>query len=805
MAIDSLIQDIRYAIRGVRRAPLFAASVAGTIGLGLGILGSAFTIVNAYLLKPIDLTDPQELYALSWDSATAVPRGFTIEDVNALAAGPSPLSAVAARANAVAMYNGRPLVGEAVTDDFLNVIGASMLLGRPLLPEDAPAPGARAVVVLSHEAWRAHFASDPRIIGRQVVLSGQPFTVVGVTRPGQLLPGNDNLGFWTPLTMASAFQGADPWQQGAKPALGVVGRRRADATEAQLRAWFDTWLRQRFPNGAEAAPARVRVGSLATRIPQTRATTLLFSALVSAFGLVLLVACANVMNIMLARGLSRQRELGVRLSLGATRARVVRQLVVESLVLALPAAAIGLAITQLTARVFPVLLLGTMPAGTHVSNLYIAPLDPDARVLALLAIAAVTGAILVGLSPALQVARANLVLATRGELGSDTRVSRVRTVLVGAQVAAAVLCLIGAIGLAGEATRMARAETGLDFERVVDVRVPDGRRAAIVRRLDTHPAIEGVAVATRPPLTGEPRTIRLVPSRSGSSVEETAEFMVVSPMYFPLLGIQLTRGRVFTEIEAAAQAPVVVVSRSTAQRFWPGADPIGQTLDIKPATSSERSPMQGQVHVIGIVEDVVQGTLLHGIPATFVYVPTALSTAQPLSLLVRGRGDVAATVDAVHQVMEEVDPNAAFDTRPIRDLAGLQVWAVGSFSTAASIPGIVGLLLAFTGTYGVVAFVAAQRRREFGVRMALGATPAGIVRGMVADALRTGAIGAASGALIAVALSRAASSALEFIPVFGARPYVIAGAIVLAASAIAAWLPSARAARMDPAAALRAE
>lgn len=176
MATDSLIQDIRYAIRGVRRAPLFSASVAGTIGLGLGILCSAFTIVNAYLFKPIDLTNPHELYALAWDTAAAVPRGFTIEDVNALVTGPSPLSAVAARTSAIAMYNGRPLVGEAVTDNFLNVIGAGMLLGRPLLPEDAPAPGARAVVVLSHEAWRAHFASDPGIVGREITLSGQPFT-----------------------------------------------------------------------------------------------------------------------------------------------------------------------------------------------------------------------------------------------------------------------------------------------------------------------------------------------------------------------------------------------------------------------------------------------------------------------------------------------------------------------------------------------------------------------------------------------------------------------------------------------------
>ncbi len=806
MAVDSLIQDIRYAIRGVRRAPLFAASVAGTIGLGLGILCSAFTIVNVYLLKPIDLKNAHELYALNWGTATDVSRGFTLDDFNALAANPSPLRAVAAGADVVVMGNARPVTGLVVTANYFSVIGAGMQLGRPLLPDDAPAPGARPVVVLSYEAWRADYASHQTIVGREISLGGQPFTVVGVTKPGQLLPGDDIVGFWVPLTMASAFQVTNPWQEGANPSLSVIGRVQPGVTQAQLRAWFDTWLRQRFPSGAEAAPQRVGVASLATRIPLNRATTILFSVLVSAFGLVLLVACANVMNMMLARGLSRQRELGVRLSLGATRARVVRQLVIESMVLALPAAAIGLALTLFTARVFPRLLLATLPGGTHVSSLYIAPLDPDARVLALLATAAVAGAILVGLSPALQVARANLVLATRGELGPETRISRVRTALVAAQIAAAVLCLTGASGLGGEVARMANADTGLDFARVVNVVVPDDHRAAIAQRLEEHPAIEGVAVATRPPLTGEVRTIRVVPSRHGPPVEETAGYMLASPGYFPLLRIDLTRGRLFTEAEAGAQAPVVVVSRATAQRFWPGADPIGQTLEMRSVEASREGQLpQGRLTVIGVVEDVVQGTLFHGMPATFVYFPTARGAAQPLSLLARGRGGVAATVDAIHATIEDAYPGVSLQTRPIRDLSALQLWAVGSLSAAAAIPGAVGLLLAFTGTYGVVAFVAAQRRREFGVRVALGATSARIVREMVGGALRTGVVGAGAGALLAFVGLRAASSVIEAIPTFGLRSYAMAGAIVLGASAIAAWLPSRRAARIDPAAALRAE
>ena len=202
-------------------------------------------------------------------------------------------------------------------------------------------------------------------------------------------------------------------------------------------------------------------------------------------------------------------------------------------------------------------------------------------------------------------ARANLVLATRGELGPETRISRVRTALVGAQIAAAVLCLIGANGLAGEVTRMASADTGLDFGHAVNVMVPDDRRAAIAQRLEEHPAIERVAVATRPPLTGELRTIHVVPSGSGPQVEETVGYMLASPGYFPLLQIDLTRGRLFTEVEAGAQAPVVVVSRATAQRFWPGADPIGQTLEMRlaadwrsawpfPTRNQKQSPCWGR-------------------------------------------------------------------------------------------------------------------------------------------------------------------------------------------------------------------
>ena len=365
-----------------------------------------------------------------------------------------------------------------------------------------------------------------QIVGREITLSGQPFTVVGVTKPGQLLPGDDIVAFWVPLTMANAFQVTNPWQERADPSLAVIGRVQTGVTQAQLRAWFDTWLRQRFPSGTEGAPLRVGVGSLATRIPLNRGTTILFSVLVSAFA----PGAARRLRQRDEHDARARIEPAARARRAAVAGRDARARRTAAGHREPRPGASGRrdrprAHADDRARV-PSAAARTLPEGTHVSSLYIAPLDPDARVLALLAIAAVAGAILVGLSPALQVARANLVLATRGELGPETRISRVRTALVGAQIAAAVLCLIGANGLAGEVTRMASADTGLDFGRVVNVmragRSTRGDRTAS-RRASCDRARGGrnAPAAHRRASDNPPRPLAIW----SAQVEETVGFM----------------------------------------------------------------------------------------------------------------------------------------------------------------------------------------------------------------------------------------------------------------------------------------
>ena len=741
---------------------------------------------------------------MSWDTETVRRQRFRLADFEALSESTPSVFALSAGQEAVVMQEGVPLQGVLVTGNFFQVIGARPVLGRTLTPADATAPGGVAVAVLSEFAWRSRYGADPAIVGRRIPLGRQQFEVVGVIRRGMELPGMQSAGFFVPLTMARAFDVADPWSDSASHSLFVVGRLHEGTTESQARAWFDVWLRQRFPPGSESEPVTVRVESRSVVLPLTGTTWTMFALIVAAFGLVLLVACANVTNLMLARGFGRQREIAVRLSLGANRRRVVRQLVIESLILAVPAAAVGLALTFATARIFPALIVATFPPNVVRVEIALLPLEPDLRVLAVLFAAAMLSAVTVGLAPAVRVTRANLVRAARGEAALDTQRSRLRTGLVAMQIGACVIFLIGAIGLLDEARRMANPNPGLSYERVADVRVAPRLRADLADRLASDPLVERVAVAWRAPLAGTLQRVGVVASQS--RIEQAAGYMVVSPAYFPLFDIQVVRGRAFTDLEADEGAPVALVSAATARTLWPGLDPIGQTLDIRSVgVQSQRPPDHARVRIVGVVEDVVSGTLIEGVDATCVYFATGLRSPVPMSLLVRGRSDIADVRASIARAVDAFEPDAPYRIFPLREMVGIFAWVFQAFSVTASLLGIIGLLLAFSGTYSVVAFLVAQRTPEFGIRMALGASARQIIEGMMGETLHIALFGLGAGLAVALALERALRGAIETIPKFGPRSYVISAAIVLAATAVAALLPSLRASRIDPSKALRAE
>jgi predicted permease len=799
MFSDSLAQDLRYALRGVRRSPLFALSVALTLGIGLGILCSTFTVVNAYLFKSVNLPDPHELYGLSWDT-----RPFSLRDFEAMAAGNPVFSRLAAGNSVTASHNGARLIGHLVTRDYFGLLGGSAALGRTLAAGDFDTSADRAVVVLSDEGWRTEFAADPLIVGKEITMSGTRFVVIGVTPAGATLPGDEELSFWAPLSMARAFEGPDPARSDDVPVF-IVGRRRPDASVEQVRAWFDAWAHQRVPAGAERAAVQTRVSGLATRIPINRATVMLFSFLMAAFGLVLLVACANVTNMMLARGLARQRELGVRASLGAGRWRIVRQLIIESAVLSLPAAAMGLALTYATAWAVPRVVTSTIPAGAEIAKLMLAPLDPDLRVLAFLLLAAFVAAILIGMSPALQLTRVSLIDAVRGQLGPNTRISRMRSGFVIFQVATCVLFLVGAIALVVQSRRMTSLETGLDYERIVVVRSPSaGRNLAVATELRSRADVESVAAVWRPPLASPMAVLRVTPSQS--TTEQNARFMAVSAEYFSTLGVALRQGRTFSAVEAEQESAVVVISEATGRTLWPGQDPLGQVLDITPTLRlSQRYFSHAKFEVIGVVEDTVNGTLLDGIEPTAVYFPTATTSPHVSHLLVRTRGDAGIAARTIALALEAAHRGASFEVVPLQQHTGLQLWLFWGFSAAALVPAGIGVLLAFAGTYGVVAFLMTQRTHEFGIRMALGASAGNIMRHVVGGTVRTASIAALFGVGASVAMMRVLGSILGARVSIDVAVYAAGLLVVIAASALAALIPATRAIRLNPSHALRAE
>ena len=811
MFLESLILDIRYALRGIRRSPLFAVSVAATIGLGLGVLCSGITILNGYLLRPIDLPDARSLYALSWDTDTITRHGFRLSDVEALREAAPFFTGLAASADAVIMQDGIAKRGRLVTGNYFQVLRGSMQLGRPITTADALAPGGSAVVVISDGFWRVQYGADPHIIGKEIVLRQGRFQVVGVATPGFGLSEDIGTSFWAPLTMARAFGVADPWSGSGEYLLSVIVRLQDRSAEPQVRAWFDTWARQRFPGSSDVAPVAVRVEPRGVRIQLNRLTVTLLLLIVSAFSLVLLVACANVTNLMLARGFGRQREIAVRLSLGASRLRVVRQLVIEGLVLGLPAALGGLALTYATARAFPVLLTESFPTGLIPIKEIMMPVDPDVRVIAVLCSAAIAAAVFVSFVPALRVTRANLVRASKGEAALDTRGSRLRTGLVALQIGACALFIVAASGLIDESKRLANPRTGLSYELVSNVMVPPKMREAVAARLASDPTVERVAAAWRPPMAGPLRLADVVASES--RIERAAGFMVVSPEYFPVFGVRITRGRPFTKQEADDAAPVALVSEATARTLWPGLDPLGQTLQLvpsRPQGPASRGPVQrlpdyASVRIIGVTEDVTNGLPTDGIDPTCVYFATGFRASGDLTLLVRARRDTAAVAAAVTAAVTAIDPNAAYQAPSMRELLGFQVWAFEAFSVTASLLGIIGLVLAFSGTYAVVAFLLAQRTREFGIRMAIGATVRQIVGGMMAETMRTASIGLGAGLVVAFALARVFGGVVPIIPAFRLRPYLVGLLVVLAATTTAALLPSLRVGRINPSNALRAE
>ncbi len=804
--IETLLQDVHYALRGFLGRPGFVLSVAGTIALGLGLNTALFTIFNAYVLRPLAIRDPYNLYSFTWINPAGRSHSFTWREFDSLCKNNPVFSEAAASQFFYSRVEGRPMMGELVTGNYFQMLGVPAVLGRTLLPEDSTTPGGNPVMVLSYAAWRNKFGADVDIIGKTVALRAIRLEVIGVARQGFSGVGETPRDYWAPLTM-SALLGMKPDLFGPEQPerLTIVGRLAPGLGASRAQAALTGWSKQMTadrPDPEKAVGTALR--SEATTLPLTLEMIGVFSPLVAAFGLVLLLACANVANMMLARAMARQREIGIRLSLGAGRRRLVRQLVTEAILLAIPAGLAGFVISQGTLELAVRAMYATLPADLT-ALVTIVPLPPDARVLGFTLMAALISALGFGLAPAIQATRTDLAQATRGEFTSDVRPRRLRNALVVGQIAISVVLLICSGVLLRGADAMRRTDVGFRTRSVIVMGTGQKFRSGIVDRLSSEPVVQGIAAAGSTPLNGALPAVSVSTGEGGETLR--ASYNHVSPEYFRLLEIPILRGRNFTGEEARSRAPLAILSEAAARRLWPNQEAVGREIRIlRDARTNwgEQVPGYPSVRVVGVARDIVSCCITRGKDLALLYFPVTADAAST-SLLIRVDGDAGAASRKLDMQLAVSMPGGVEEIHPLEMYFEGGVYPFRAAAWISVALGGLALLLTLSGIYGVLSYLLSQRTKEIGIRVALGATAGAVVRLILAQSMRLAAIGIGLGTVLSLGVSRFLAAHLVFMNTFDATAYGLGMMQVMAAALAAAYFPTRRAARVDPIATLRCD
>ncbi len=822
---EGVMQDLVHAVRALRRAPGFALTVALTLGVGVGATTAVATVADAVLVRALPLREPERAVAL-------VPR------VGAETRNGSPafyfawretsrtLAAVAATTTRRATLLGRGdatrLVGAAVTADFFTTVGASPALGRALGRDD-DRPGAPAVVVLASRTWATAFGGDPRVLGHTVQLDGQPRTIVGVM-PASFSIADGDAAFWVPLGLPASQR------ENYTPYLTLIGRLAPGATAAAASQELTAIVRRLGPGAADdGVVPTIAARPLGAYLVEAYRTPILL--MVGAVAAVLLIGCANVSTLVLARSVTRSRELAVRASLGAGRGRLVRQLAAEHLVLAALAVVVALPVAAACLR----LLTTTVPADVP----RLAGVTLDARTFGVAVLFGTLASLLCGLTPALHQRRLDVGAIMQGgtRTAGDRRGERWRRLFVGLEVAVAFTLVVGAGLLLRSAASLARVRTGFDVARVLTARVALPERdypslPAAIRLLDAivdearaRPGVAGAALVSRVPLGGSATGVDVAldgQPLSGASRVGVA-FRIASGGYFRTMGIPLVAGRDLAATDGANTPGVVVVNAAFARRLGLTATSIvGRRIRSDNGAFTDAAGAPRPLEVVGVVGDVREdGPRADAEPAF--YAPMAQVSEEPWNdwigreMLLVARADVAngdagerralaALATQLRAAVASVDPRLPlYDVRSTGERLR-QSLAIERFETALlTLLGALGLALAALGIHGVVAYSAQRRAREVGVRLALGATASEAVALVVRQSMRPVVVGLVLGAVGAVVAGRAARGLL-----FGVAPYdpvtLIGAAIVLGgAGLIAAVGPARRVARVDPVMALRNE
>jgi putative ABC transport system permease protein len=804
-----LLRELRHAVRSLVHARLFAVVAVACLSIGIGAHTTIFSVVDGVLLKPYPYREPDGILVLGTrHERDGLNSGVSLADLEDWREATTTFSTIAAttgRSVSVSAGDGEPVryLAGLITWDLFPLLGVEPILGRGF-SRDEDQPNAGGVVLLSHMMWTSDYRADAGILGRAILIDGTPHTVVGVMPPGFAFPENHRL--WMPLTPASAgaSRGARSLFTFGRLAPGVTAAR---ATE-DLTAITDR-LASRYPETNEGWRARVRTLREAFLPPEVPLVLWLMMAGVT---LVLAIACSNVANLLLARAAERSREFALRAAIGAGRARLVGQLLAEGLVLALVSVPMGLVIAVAGTR----WLASLIPADQVP---YYVTWQVDGRSLAwAFAVAAVT-AVFFAVVPAVQVAGRNLQERLKeGGRGNTGGRAWLRNVLVVSQVSLALVALVGALLFVRTFRNLDRSSLGFDVAPVMTLRfymTGDGYREPgsrarrvedVVARVEQVPGVAAVFASNMVPIGGggESGEVEVEGRANEEGQRPRITFTGVTPGFRDVMGVALLHGRDFQPAEVWSQAPVALVNQTMARRFWPDRDPLEQRFRLRRAGGDSE-----WFRVIGVLPDLQ----LYGIdpaatqPEASAFVPYAWQETASTGLTMRVQaGDPAAVTPAVRAALRASDPYMPLSfVQTLETLRQTSYWQFALFGWVFGGIGVVALALAAVGVYGVLAYSVTRRTQEIGVRVALGAARADILRLVVVQGLRLAGAGVVIGVILAALGMPLARTLLYEVSPFDPTSFAAVSLFLLAVAAVASYVPARRATRVDPLVALRQE
>ena len=823
--METLLQDVRYALRGLRRTPGFTLVAMLTLALGIGVNSAIFGIVNAILFRPLPVERPAELVDIYGHAATSSahetsswPNYLDYRQQTTTLSGLIAYSNFFAHASI--QGSAELVVGELVTDNYFATLGVRPAMGRAFTPDEYVAPGTSPVAILSHGMWQTRFGGDPGIIGREFRMNGRVYAVIGVAPSSfnGIIPAV-TAQMWIPSSMAEQVEplgnqrvtgrstGDNRFERRGQHWLWLKGRMKPGVTPTQVRSEFET-IASRLATMYPATNALERVSIVATRDVRInpdadKAIAPVGFILIGAVSLVLVVACGNLANLLLARAAGRTKEISLRLALGAGRHRLLRQLVTESMVLAIAGGLVAVPVSAGLAS----LIAGVQPPLPIDLGLRI---GPDWRVLTFTLVTAVATGLLIGILPALRASRPNLVPALKegGQwLGGKRRRVELRDALVVLQVAMSLVLVVGGALLVRSLSVAARVDMGYDIDRTAFLAIAgemnglEGARAGAFfeqgrQRLRALPQVETVALVSRVPLSLNNNWFPVfIEGHQASASDEpyNVDGAYVDERYNEAMNLRLIAGRGIEALDRDEGHRVVVISETMARRYWPDREAVGRDVRFR----FDGDPWR----VIGVVADYKVMTPGES-PKPYMHLPLRRDDTFT-NYLVRTRLPAGALVPTLERELRALNSELVFlDTGTLRDLANVRLFPVRAGAWLIGAFGLLALAVAAVGLYGVIGYSVSRRVREIGIRKALGAESREVVGMVMREGMVLVAIGGAIGAALAAVAGQALSGAL-YVGAFDVLSFTMAFAVLAIAAALANVVPAWRASRVDPMVALR--